>query len=140
MSKPIYTCLWFNGEAGAAAEFYCSVFPDSQITTDHPLVVRFKLRGTEFMGLNGGPQFTHSEAASLVVECKTQEEIDHYWSKLTEGGEESMCGWLKDKFGISWQIVPEILSELMSDPMRAPAVTQAILKMRKFNIAQLLEA
>ena len=104
------------------------------------MVVRFELNGAQFMGLNGGPHFKFNEAVSFVVECETQEEIDHYWNKLTEGGSESQCGWLKDKFGVSWQIVPKILGSLMMDPARAPRVIQAFLKMKKFDIETLLKA
>ena len=92
------------------------------------------------MGLNGGPKFKFTEAVSFVVECETQEEIDNYWSRLTEGGQESMCGWLKDKFGLSWQIVPSILGKLMSDPERAPRVMQAFMQMKKFDIEKLEKA
>lgn len=278
MTKSIYPCLWFDGQAEEAATFYCSVFNNSTITEKNPIVVRFELDGFRVMGLNGGPKFkinpsislfvyctsedetariynalisggtalmpldtypwskkygwlqdkfgmtwqisvvdkpgtpfsikpsmlftssqfgraeeaiqfyhsifpkattdlllhyeagdanagkvmysefqlndypliamdgpgehryTFNEGVSLVVECETQEEIDHYWYKLTEGGREDMCGWLKDKFGVSWQIVPGILSKLMSDPEKAPRVTQAFLQMQKFDIATLLRA
>ena len=92
MTHPIYPCLWFDGQAKAAAEFYCSVFKNSKILADNPLVVTFELNGTKFMGLNGGPQFKFNEAVSFVVNCDTQEEIDYYWEKLTTGGQESMCG------------------------------------------------
>src|SRR3972149_1435547 len=125
MANPIFPCSWFDGQAKAAAEFYCSVFKNSKIIDDTPMVVNFELDGKKFMGLNGGPQFKFNEAVSFVVECETQKEIDNYWEKLTEGGEESMCGWLKDKFGVSWQIIPAILGKLMSDPEKAPRVTQA---------------
>ena len=104
------------------------------------MVVTFELNGKKFMGLNGGPKFKFTEAVSFVVECETQEEIDNYWSRLTEGGQESMCGWLKDKFGLSWQIVPSILSKLMSDPERAPRVMQAFMQMKKFDIEKLEKA
>jgi predicted 3-demethylubiquinone-9 3-methyltransferase (glyoxalase superfamily) len=140
MANPIFPCLWFDGQAKAAADFYCSVFKNSKIISENPMVVIFELTGKKFMGLNGGPQYKPTEGVSFVVECETQEEIDYYWDRLTEGGEESMCGWLKDKFGISWQIVPTILGKLMSDPARAPRVIQAFLKMRKFDIRKLEEA
>jgi predicted 3-demethylubiquinone-9 3-methyltransferase (glyoxalase superfamily) len=104
------------------------------------MVVMFDLNGQKFMGLNGGPQYKLTEGVSFVVECNSQEEIDYYWGKLTEGGEESMCGWLKDKFGLSWQIVPAILAKLMSDQERAPRVVQTFLKMKKFDIKKLEEA
>ncbi|HRG09267.1 MAG TPA: VOC family protein [Cyclobacteriaceae bacterium] len=140
MENPIFPCLWFNGQAKAAATFYCTVFKNSKIIADTPMVVTFELNGRKFMGLNGGPQFTFNESVSFVVECETQMEIDHYWNKLTEGGSESMCGWLKDKFGVSWQIVPTVLGDLMSDPVRAPRVVEAFMKMRKFDIETLLKA
>lgn len=277
MEKPIYPCLWFDGQAKAAAEFYCSIFNNSKITSDTPIVTIFELNGNKFMGLNGGPMFkinpsisffvtcatidetnqiwnklmeagkalmpidkyawserygwvqdkfgmtwqvsvgsgdgkqkitpcmlftnnqfgkaeeainfyssvfdhsslemlahypkedsnvgkvlfsefklngytinamdgpgTHefsfNEAVSFVINCDTQKEIDYYWNKLTEGGAESMCGWLKDKFGVSWQVVPTVLGKLMSDPEKAPRVMQAFLKMKKFDIEKLVQA
>ncbi len=140
MTNQIYPCLWFDTEAKAAADFYCSVFADSKIISENPIVVIFELRGTKFMGLNGGPTFKFNESVSFVVNCETQEEIDHHWNKLTEGGSESQCGWLKDKYGVSWQIVPSILGSLMSDPERSQRVVQAFLKMKKFDIATLLNA
>jgi predicted 3-demethylubiquinone-9 3-methyltransferase (glyoxalase superfamily) len=140
MTKPIYSCLWFDGQAKAAAEFYCGIFKDGKITSDTPMVVTFELNGTKFMGLNGGPMFKFNEAVSFVVECETQEEIDHYWNRLTQDGEESQCGWLKDKFGLSWQIVPSILGKLMSDPEKAPRVIKAFMQMKKFDIEKLKQA
>lgn len=140
MNNEIALCLWFDGQAKEAAEFYCSVFVNSKITSENPMMVTFELNGRKIMGLNGGPQFKFNEAASLVVSCENQEEIDYYWAKLTEGGEESMCGWLKDKFGLSWQIVPSILGKLMSDPEKGQRVVQAFLQMRKFDIQTLLNA
>ena len=134
MTHQIYPCLWFNGQAKAAAEFYCSVFKNGKILSDTPMVVTFEVNGTKFMGLNGGPQFKFSEAISFVVNCDTQDEIDYYWDKLTEGGEESMCGWLKDKYGVSWQIVPAIIAELMNDPEKAQRVIKAFMNMRKLDI------
>lgn len=278
MKNPIYPCLWFDGKAKEAAEFYCSVFKDSKITTENPMVVTFESSGQKFMCLNGGPQFQmnpstsffvvceteaeidaawnlllkegsvlmaldkyewsekyswvqdkfglnwqlsfgklvdvgqkftptlmftesvhgkaeeainfytsvfknsdivgilryteddhdvagtvkhaqfrlnknvfmamdsglakgfgFNEAVSFVVECENQEEIDYFWNRLTEGGEESRCGWLKDKYGVSWQIIPDILQELMSDSEKAPRVVQAFMKMKKFNIEELLK-
>jgi|SRR5688572_10702422 len=137
---PIYPCLWFDGQAKQAAEFYCKVFKNSKITTDTPMVVLWDLNGRKFMGLNGGPKFKFNESVSFVVDCEDQAEIDYYWSKLTEDGEESMCGWLKDKYGVSWQIVPKILGKLMSDPQKAPRVIDAFLKMKKFDIETLINA
>jgi predicted 3-demethylubiquinone-9 3-methyltransferase (glyoxalase superfamily) len=141
MSNPIYPCLWFDGKAKEAAEFYCSVFKDSKILTDTPMVVQFELNGSRFMGLNGGPHFKFNEAVSLVVTCENQEEIDYYWEKLTaEGGQESMCGWLKDKYGLSWQIVPSNMGKLMTDPERAQRVMPVLMQMKKLDIQKLEEA
>jgi predicted 3-demethylubiquinone-9 3-methyltransferase (glyoxalase superfamily) len=140
MNKPIYPCLWFDGNAKEAADFYCSVFKNSKITSENPIVVEFNINGQNFMALNGGPKFKFNEAISFVVECDSQEEIDFYWDSLTEGGYEDMCGWLHDKYGVSWQIVPAILRQLMSDPEKAPRVAEAFMKMRKFNISKLLDA
>lgn len=141
MKNDIYPCLWFNGNAHAAAAFYCSIFKNSGIITDNGMVVTFALNGKKFMGLNGGPQFTFNEAVSFVIDCDTQEEIDYYWDKLTrDGGEESNCGWLKDKFGVSWQVVPAVLPKLLGDPAKAPKVMEAFMKMKKFDIEVLLNA
>jgi predicted 3-demethylubiquinone-9 3-methyltransferase (glyoxalase superfamily) len=134
MNHPVYPCLWFDGQAKVAADFYCSVFKDSKIIGENPMLVMFEVNGSKFMALNAGPEFTFNEAVSFVVNCDTQEEIDHYWSKLTEGGEESRCGWLKDKFGVSWQIVPSNMGELMSDPERAQRVVKAFMGMRKLDM------
>ncbi len=140
MNNEIALCLWFDGHAKEAAEFYCSIFKNSKITYENPMMVTFELNGRKMMGLNGGPQFKFNEAASLVVNCDNQEEIDYYWLKLTDGGEESQCGWLKDKYGLSWQIVPSILGKLVSDPKKGQRVVQAFLQMKKFNIQTLLNA
>jgi predicted 3-demethylubiquinone-9 3-methyltransferase (glyoxalase superfamily) len=138
MTHSIYPCLWFDGQAKAAAEFYCSVFKNSKIVSDSAMVVIFEVNGSKFMGLNAGPQFKFSEAVSFVVTCDTQTEIDFYWEKLTsEGGKESMCGWLKDKFGLSWQIVPSVLGKLMSDPAKGQRVGEALMKMKKLDIKTL---
>lgn len=141
MNKQMYPCLWFDDQAKAAADFYCTIFPNSRIINDSGIVVNFELNGQFFMGLNGGSNFHFNEAVSFVIPCKDQEEIDRYWSKLTaDGGQESMCGWCKDKFGLSWQVVPTILGELMADPKKGPRVVQAFMKMRKFDIEALLDA
>ena len=141
MAKQLYPCLWFDGQAKAAAEFYCAIFPNSKITNDSGMVVNFELNGARFMGLNGGPKFSFSESVSFVIPCENQEEIDHYWYKLiADGGEESMCGWCKDKFGVSWQVIPAILGELMSNPENGQRVIQAFLKMKKFDIETLRNA
>ncbi len=141
MNNPIYPCLWFDGNAKAAAEFYCSIFKNSKIVDDTPMVVTFELNGYKVMGLNGGPHFKFNEAVSLVVNCNDQGEIDYYWEKLTaDGGQESMCGWLKDKFGFSWQIVPESIARIMTNPENGQRAMAALLKMRKLDIAMLENA
>jgi predicted 3-demethylubiquinone-9 3-methyltransferase (glyoxalase superfamily) len=144
-------CLWFDTEGEEAANFYTSVFPNSKILEiarygsagprpeGSVMTVSFELDGQEFLALNGGPQFTFSEAISFQVSCKNQEEVDAYWSKLSEGGEEGPCGWLKDKFGLSWQIVPTALPELLGDPdkEKAQRVMAAMLEMKKIEIGEL---
>jgi predicted 3-demethylubiquinone-9 3-methyltransferase (glyoxalase superfamily) len=139
--------LWFDNNAEEAAQFYTSVFKNSRILNvsrdpkGSVMVVSFQLEGQQFTALNGGPQFKFSEAFSFVVNCENQAEIDHYWNTLTTGGgQESQCGWLKDKFGFSWQIVPTALGNLMSDPKKANRVMQALLQMKKLDIAALEEA
>ncbi len=151
----IYPFLWFDTQAEEAAKFYCSIFPNSKIGkiarygkgSPGPeggiMTISFSLDGQEFTALKAGPRFKFTEAISFVVPCKTQQEIDHYWSKLTSGGgEESMCGWLKDKFGLSWQIIPANIGELMSnpDPQKSGRVVQALLQMKKLDIAKLTAA
>jgi predicted 3-demethylubiquinone-9 3-methyltransferase (glyoxalase superfamily) len=140
MTNQIYPCLWFDGQAKAAANFYCSIFKNSKITVDTPMVVNFELNGKKFMGLNGGPQHKFSPATSFVVECETQEEIDFHWEKLGDGGVYNQCGWLDDKFGVSWQIVPTVLGKLMADPEKSERVMQAFLQMKKFEIEKLINA
>ncbi len=141
MISPIFPCLWFDGNAKQAAEFYTQIFPNSRITAENPFVVSFELNGRNFIGLNGGPQHPHSEAISLCINCETQEEIDYYWENLLKnGGKEKACGWLSDQFGVCWQIVPDILGKLMSDPEKAHKTMQAFMKMVKFDIAELLKA
>jgi len=139
MKKQIYPCLWFDGQAKEAATFYCNLFENAKIIDDNPLVCRWEINGMIFMGLNGGPKFKFTEAVSFVVECESQAEIDKYWNTLTsDGGEESNCGWCRDKFGLSWQIVPSILPKLMGIPDKREAVMNAFLKMKKFDIQTLL--
>lgn len=139
MTKPIYPCLWFDNQATEAATFYSSIFPNSQITMDSPMVVHFDLNGFHFMALNGGQNFRFNESVSFVIPCETQEEIDHYWNKLTaDGGKESQCGWLKDKYGVSWQVVPSILGDLIAQ--KGQRVINAFLKMQKFDIETLKNA
>ncbi|MDQ3980342.1 MAG: VOC family protein [Actinomycetota bacterium] len=150
----ITPCLWFDTQAEEAANFYTSVFKNSKILevsrygegAPRPagmvMTVSFELDGQRFTALNGGPEFTFSEAVSFQVNCETQEEVDEYWTKLTEGGEESQCGWLKDRYGLSWQIIPNRLMELLNDPdpARCQRVMQAMLQMRKIDVPTLEQA
>jgi len=147
--------LWFDDNAEEAMNFYISIFKNASIVdlTRYPdevpglggkvMSATFQLEGQDFMVLNAGPQFTFNEAVSFFVSCKTQEEVDHLWTKLTaDGGEESNCGWLKDKFGLSWQIIPTLLGELMGDPnpVKVQNVVQAMLQMKKIDSARLQQA
>ena len=134
MTNQMYPCLWFDGQAKDAAEYYGSIFKNSKIMEQNPMVVTFELNGNKFMGLNGGPKYKFTPATSFVIECETQEEIDYYWNKLGEGGRHDQCGWLDDKFGVSWQVVPSVLHKLMADPDKAPRVIEAFMKMSKFDI------
>ena len=129
-----------DGNAKEAAEFYCSIFSNATITSVNPLVVMIEINEAKFMLLNGGPKYKFNEAVSFVINCDSQFEIDYFWEKLSDGGEESMCGWLKDKFGVSWQVVPAIIGELFADPQRAERVMEELLKMRKLNIEILKNA
>ena len=139
--KPIYPCLWFEGNnATEAARYYCSVFEDSGILQENPMAITFELNGMKFMGLNGRRDGSFSDTVSFVIECETQAEIDYYWDALGEGGMYRMCGWLKDKFGVSWQIVPSVLSVLMANPEKRERVLHAFLKMTKFDIEGLVGA
>ena len=140
MKTSLYPCLWVDSNAAAIAEFYCSVFPNSRILSSNPMAIVFELNGNRMMCLNGNAQSTFNESTSMVITCETQEEIDHYWSKLTDGGSEGRCGWLTDKFGFSWQVVPSILGSLMSDPVKAPKTMYAFMQMKKFNIEELVKA
>ncbi len=150
----IIPSLWFDGTAEQAAEHYTAIFPNSKITDvthygpDTPgvpgtvMTVSFSLDGQEYVGINGGPQFPFTEAISLQIHCADQAEADHYWAALTEGGQESQCGWLKDKFGLSWQVVPIELFSLLGDPDpdRAQRATQAMLKMQRIDIGEIRRA
>ena len=150
----ISPCLWFDTQAEEAANFYAGIFKNSKIkSVTHygeagpmpagtVMVVTFELDGVEFIALNGGPIYKFSEAVSLSVGCRTQAEVDHYWNALTKGGEEGPCGWLKDKFGLSWQVVPLEFSELMgsSDARRVKQMTEAMMKMKKLDLAKLKAA
>ena len=134
--------LWFDGQAEEAAKFYTAIFKGSKLISVSPMSATFELVGQRFMALNGGPQFKFTEAISFFVSCGTQREIDHFWKKLSAGGKTQQCGWLKDKFGVSWQIVPPILGELLNDEddERAQRVMQAMLKMVKLDIKKLKQA
>jgi predicted 3-demethylubiquinone-9 3-methyltransferase (glyoxalase superfamily) len=147
--------LWFDSNAEEAANFYVSIFKDSKILkiarygeagpgpAGSVMVVNFQIEGQDFTALNGGPVFKFTEAISFVISCQTQEEVDHYWNKLTaDGGQESQCGWLKDKYGLSWQVTPTILGELLADKdqKKAQRVMQAMLQMKKIDIAALKRA
>jgi predicted 3-demethylubiquinone-9 3-methyltransferase (glyoxalase superfamily) len=152
--KALTTCLWFDGQAEAAANHYTSIFPDSRILrtgyyseagpgpAGSVMVVEFEINGQRFVGLNGGPQFTFDEAISFQIPCADQDEVDYYWSRLSEDGQEGPCGWLKDKFGLSWQVVPTVLIDMIGDPdpEKARRVTEAMFKMSKFDIAALRKA
>jgi predicted 3-demethylubiquinone-9 3-methyltransferase (glyoxalase superfamily) len=152
LKQTIVPHLWYDTQAVEAAEFYTSIFDDSRITNTTTIngtpsgtvdIVAFGLLGQEFMAISAGPVFSFNESISFMVKCDTQEEIDHYWEKLTaDGGEPGQCGWLKDKFGLSWQVVPSNMGEMMSadDPEATARVTQAFLKMTKFDLAELRQA
>ena len=140
MKLSLYPCLWVDTQAQQLAEFYCSVFPNSKILSTNPMATVFELDGNRMMSLNGNTQSTFNESTSMVITCETQEEIDHFWSKLTDGGSEGRCGWLTDKYGFSWQVVPSILGSLMSDPVKAPKTMYAFMQMKKFDIAALKKA
>jgi predicted 3-demethylubiquinone-9 3-methyltransferase (glyoxalase superfamily) len=149
--KQIVPCLWFDTQAEEAATFYTSIFPDSRILdvsrygeagprpAGSVMTVSFVLAGREFVGLNGGPEFTFNEAISLQVGCETQDEVDELWRRLSEGGEEGQCGWLKDRFGLWWQVIPTRLPDLLSDPDpdRSQRAMQAMLGMKRLDIAAL---
>ena len=152
--QKITTFLWFNDNAEEAAKFYTSIFKNSKIgkitrygdagpgAKGTVMTVIFELAGQEFMALNGGPQFKFTEAISLMVKCESQKEVDELWEKLSEGGEKGPCGWLKDKFGLSWQVDPTVLGEMLSDPdpRKSQRVMKAMLKMSKIDIAALKRA
>jgi predicted 3-demethylubiquinone-9 3-methyltransferase (glyoxalase superfamily) len=153
MPRTIGTCLWFENEAEQAAEFYTSVFDDSRILNisrfegapgpeGQAIAVEFELEGRAFTALNGARGTSFTEAVSFVVDCEDQDAVDRYWTALTDGGGESQCGWLKDRFGVSWQIVPSVLSSLIAgpDPLGSQRAMQAMLGMRKLDIAELQKA
>jgi predicted 3-demethylubiquinone-9 3-methyltransferase (glyoxalase superfamily) len=151
MDQRITTNLWFDTQAEEAAEFYTSIFDNSRVVhvahytesgpreTGMVMVVEFELDGQRFVAINGGPEFTFDEAISLQINCEGQEEIDYYWERLTEGGEEGPCGWLKDRYGLSWQVTPTGMDQLFSDPDRSKAdrAMRAMLGMKKIDVAAL---
>ena len=157
-TQKITPFLWFDDDAEEAVKFYVSIFKNSKIgrmtrygeegakVSGRPegtvMTIAFQLEGQAFAALNGGPHFKFTEAISLVVNCKTQKEVDELWEKLSEGGEEGQCGWLKDKYGLSWQIVPTVLSKMLQDkdPKKSERVMQALIQMRKFDIKRLKQA
>ncbi len=134
--------LWFDGQAEEAMNYYVSIFPNSKIVNTNPMGGMFEIDGQQFMTLNGGPMYKFTEAISLYVNCETQEEVDELWEKLSSGGEKGRCGWLKDKYGLSWQIIPSALWQLMRDPDQAKSgrVMQAMMQMTKIDIAGLKKA
>jgi predicted 3-demethylubiquinone-9 3-methyltransferase (glyoxalase superfamily) len=154
MNERIAPFLWFDGRAREAAEFYVSVFPNSRITsglrntesapgdTGEVLTVEFELDGLRFIALNGGPEYRFTPAVSFSIDCKDQAEVDYYWERLTDGGRPVQCGWLEDKFGLSWQVVPEALPRLLKDDneAKADAVMQAMMQMVKLDVAVLQAA
>ncbi len=154
MQQRITPNLWFDTEAEEAAAFYTSVFPNSRVVNvaryseagpreaGTVMTVEFELDGQRFVAINGGPQFTFDEAVSFQINCETQEDVDYYWERLTDGGEEGPCGWLKDRFGVSWQVVPAELTSLLSDPDpgRARRATEAMLQMRRIDVEEIKRA
>ena len=151
-AQKITTFLWYNGNAEEAANFYVSIFKNSRILHTVPygeagpgkagsvMTVDFELDGQRFTALNGGPEFKFTEAISLLVHCKDQKEVDYFWEKLSEGGQTIECGWLKDKFGVAWQITPDIFLELIGDPRTSDKAMKAMMKMKKLDIAELKKA
>ena len=154
MTEKITTCLWFDNEAEDAATFYTSVFDGGKILdvsrygeggpgpAGQAIAVQFEIEGRTFTALNGGPAFTFNESISLVIDCSSQDEIDRYWDALATGGTQSQCGWLKDRYGVSWQVVPAVLGQLLGgpDPAGSQRAMQAMLAMQKLNIAELQKA
>jgi predicted 3-demethylubiquinone-9 3-methyltransferase (glyoxalase superfamily) len=150
-SKPFTTCLWFDNQGEEAARYYTSIFKNSRLgriqryTSAGPgpegsvMTVEFELNGQRFLALNGGPQYSFTPAISIVVECADQAEIDYYWDRLTDAGTEVACGWLQDKYGLSWQIVPTVFLEMITDPdqEKVKRVTEAMYTMKKFDLAQI---
>ncbi|PKQ06914.1 MAG: hypothetical protein CVT72_04970 [Alphaproteobacteria bacterium HGW-Alphaproteobacteria-11] len=157
-AREITTCLWYDSDAEEAVNFYMSVFKDAEMgrftrygdeghdihgrEAGSVMTVEFEIAGRKFVAINGGPVFKFDEAISFQIHCDTQDEIDYFWSKLSEGGEESVCGWLKDKFGLSWQVVPSVLPEMLldADTAKSQRVVKAFMQMKKFDIEALKQA
>jgi predicted 3-demethylubiquinone-9 3-methyltransferase (glyoxalase superfamily) len=151
VNEKVTTCLWFDNQAEEAAEYYVSLFEDGKVLdvarygeggpgpAGQAITVRFEIGGRTFTALNGGPAFTFNEAVSFVVDCGSQEEVDRYWAALSQGGAEGQCGWLKDRYGVSWQVVPSVLGRLIvgPDPLASQRAMQAMLGMQKLDIAEL---
>jgi len=152
--QPFTICLWFDTEGEAAANYYASIFADSKINriaryseagpgpAGSVMTVEFELNGQKFLALNGGPHYTFTAAVSFVISCADQDEVDYYWSRLADGGQEVACGWVTDRYGVSWQVVPAVLADLMADPdpEKARRVAEAMLRMTKLDIAALQQA
>jgi predicted 3-demethylubiquinone-9 3-methyltransferase (glyoxalase superfamily) len=152
--RAFVTCLWFDTQAEEAAAFYTGIFKDAKLSAVHRyteagpgsagsvMLVEFELNGQKFSALNGGPQFTFNEAVSIVVPCADQAEVDYYWDRLSDGGQEIACGWVKDRYGLCWQIVPAVFFEMVADPdpVRVDRVMRAMMGMTKFDVAGLQEA
>ena len=140
--RKITPFLWFDGDLKEVVKFYTSVFKNARVISQNPMTATFEIEGQEFMALNGGPHFTFSPAISFFVDCRTQEEVDELWEKLSAGGEKQRCGWLKDKYGVSWQIIPSALGQMLhdKDPEKSKRVMQAMLKMDKIDIRALKQA
>src|SRR6267143_4940286 len=140
--QKIVPFLWFDGKAEEAAKFYVSIFKNSKVLSATPMSVTFQLEGQQFYALNGGPQYKFTPAISLFVNCETQQEVDELWKQLSPGGREDQCGWLQDKYGLSWQIIPSALGKMLGDkdPKKANSVMQAMLQMDKIDIGKLKQA
>jgi len=152
--RPLVTCLWFDTQAEQAARYYTGIFKNAKLGAIHRyteagpgpagavMLVEFELNGQQFSALNGGPQFTFNEAVSIVVPCADQAEVDHYWDRLSDGGQEIACGWVKDRYGLCWQIVPAVFFDMIADPDTAKVarVTQAMFGMTRFDVAGLEKA
>jgi len=152
--RPLVTCLWFDTQAEEAARYYTGIFKNARLGATHryteagpgpagsAMLVEFELNGQKFSALNGGPQFTFNEAISIVVTCADQAEVDYYWDRLSDGGQEIACGWLKDRYGLCWQIVPAVFFDMITDPDTAKVarVTQAMFGMTRFDVAGLEQA